>query len=266
MLKEAIDSILNQTFKHFELIIVDNFSSDSTELVIKSYNDKRIRYFKNENHGLIGINRNYGIRKSQCEYIAFLDDDDLWLSEKLEKQFELLDSNKELALVYSDSYMIDSNGNLKNTIYSYSSLKPFRGNVFNELLFTNFIPNLTVMIRKDVLNEVGLFDPKYRIALDYDLWLKIAECYPIDFIEQPLAKYRIHGERLSRNSELSLVEELQIMEYWLNKKPDLKRELRGKLKLKRKRLYCKLAIQHLKKCEIKETVRDFIRLVKNTFL
>ena len=75
---EAIESILNQTFGDFELIIVDNYSNDNTEEVIKSYKDERIKYFKNRNNGIIAVNRNYGISKAQGEYIAFCDDDDLW--------------------------------------------------------------------------------------------------------------------------------------------------------------------------------------------
>ena len=181
LLTQAVDSVLNQTFKDYELIIVDNYSSDNTESVVKSYDDERIRYFKNQNHGLIGVNRNYGIQKSQGEYISFLDDDDLWLPGKLEKQVELLDSNPELGLVYSDINIIGSNGNVLKDTY-FHNVKPFRGNVFNELLVANFISNLTVMVRKEALNKVGMFDLKYIIAQDYDLWLRIARDYTIDFI------------------------------------------------------------------------------------
>lgn len=160
LVTQAIDSVLDQTFKDFKLIIVDNYSSDNTESVVKSYDNKRIRYFKNQNKGLIGINRNYGIKKSQGEYISFLDDDALWLPEKLEKQVKLLNSNQELGLVYSDNYIIGSNGNLLKDTY-FHNVKPFRGNVFNEFLVANFICNLTVVVRKEALSKVGVFDLKY---------------------------------------------------------------------------------------------------------
>lgn len=214
---EAIGSILDQTFKDFELIVVDNCSSDNTESVVKSSSDKRIRYFKNQNNGFMGVNRNYGIEKSSGEYIAFLDDDDLWLPEKLEKQIELLDSNKGLGLVYSDSYIMDSNGKLEENTYFYGR-RPVRGNTFDKLLENNLIPMLTVMIRKEVLNRVGVFNPRYKIALDYDLWLRIAAHYPIDFIEQPLAKYRVYTESGSQKNVARLYREIiQILNWWLDK-------------------------------------------------
>ena len=220
MLNKAIDSTLNQTFKDFELIIVDNYSTDNTESVVKSYDDKRISYFKNQNNGLVSINRNYGIQKSCGEYIAFLDDDDLWLPEKLEKQVKLLDSNKKLGLVYSRSYVIDDRGNPAKPTY-FRGIKLRRGHVFNELLVSNFIPQLTVLTRRDALDKVGKFDLQYKIAQDYDLWLRIANHYTVDFIDQPLAKYRFHKESESYlNPERSSIETqwmlLKFMELYPN--------------------------------------------------
>ncbi len=269
MITEAIDSVLNQTFKDFELIIVDNYSSDNTESVVKSYADERIRYFKNQNNGLVSINRNYGIQKSGGEYTAFLDDDDLWLPEKLEKQVELLDSSKELGLVYSDSYVVDSNGDLRENTFFYD-MKPFRGNAFNELLQGNFIPTLTVAIRREVLDKVGVFNPGYKICQDYDLWLRIAEYYPIDFIEQPLAKYRVHSEGGSRkNAILSYQEVLQITEYWLKRTPGLKRELGGKIRRKKAQIYRAMvltAISHIYRNKNAKSTREFGSLVKYLLL
>jgi len=269
LITEAIDSILNQTFKDFELIIVDNYSSDDTESIVKSYADERIRYFKHQNNGLVSINRNYGINKSRGEYTAFLDDDDLWLPEKLEKQVEFLDSDKELGLVYSDTYIIGSNGNLREHTYFYR-IKPFRGNVFNKLLQGNFIPMLTVVIRKEVLDKVGGFNPRYKICQDYDLWLRIAEYYPIDFIEQPLAKYRVHGgSSFQENTALSYQEVLQIIEYWLNRNPDLRRELGSKIKRRKAFIYCATvltAISQIYRNKNMKSVREFGNLVKYLLL
>lgn len=265
MITQAIDSVLNQAFKDFELIVVDNYSSDNTESVVKSYNDKRIRYFKNQNNGLIGISRNYGIQKSRGEYVSFLDDDDLWLPEKLEKQVGLLDANKELGLVYSDCYVIDSNGNLLKNTY-FHSVKPFSGNIFNELLVSNFIPQLTVLVRGEALGKVGVFDLKYKIAQDYELWLRIAEYYPIGFIEQPLAKYRIHGRSAyQKNMVLSYQEEIQIKEYWLNRNPNLRRELGNKIRRRKTLLYGGMvltAISNVFRSKNKKSIREFGNLVK----
>ena len=261
MIAEAIDSVLNQTFKDFELIVVDNYSSDNTESVVKSYNDNRIRYFKNQNNGLVSINRNYGIEKSYGEYIAFLDDDDLWLPEKLEKQVELLDLNNGLGLVYSDSYVIDRNGNLREHTYFYGR-KPVAGNALNELLQNNPIPLLTIVVKKEALNKVGVFNPRYKIAQDYDLWLRIAEYYPIDFMEQPLTKFRVHSESsYQRNIVISYEEELQIMDYWLARINGEGKRVAGRIKKKKANLYLFLMSCHFKKHERRKALRESASLI-----
>jgi len=261
MITEAIDSVLNQTFKDFELIIVDNYSSDNTESVVKSYVDKRIRYFKNQNNGLIGINRNYGIKKSQGEYVAFLDDDDLWLPEKLKRQVELLDSNREVGLIYSDSYVINGNGDFRENTLFYGR-KTIRGDAFSELLQFNFIPMLTVIVRRAVLDKVGGFSLRYKISQDYDLWLRIAECYPIDFIKQPLAKYRAHGENIGANPLIACKEVLEITEYWLRKNPELKRKFGSQFRLKRGLSYCRTAMWYLCRHKNMRAIKEFLDFAK----
>jgi glycosyltransferase involved in cell wall biosynthesis len=258
---ETINSILAQTFKDFELIVIDNESSDNTEEVIKSYSDGRIRYFRNQNNGLVAVNRNYGINKANGEYIAFCDDDDLWMPEKLERQVKLLDLNKELGLVYSDSYIMNENGNLERyTLLSSSKL--FRGNVFDKLFQMNFIPMLTVMIRREVLSKVGGFDPKYIIAQDHDLWLRIAEHYPIDFTEEPLAKYRIHGGSVSRNWELAANEGFRLIEYWLEKKANLERGFRGRVKQRRAILNSSLMLYYFRNGEKRKAISKSMNLIR----
>ena len=269
MVTETIDSILAQTFKDFELIVVDNESADNTEEVIKSYPDQRIRYFKHQNNGVVAVNRNYGIGKAQGQYIAFCDDDDLWLPEKLERQVELLDSNKELGLVYSDCYVIDSSGDLRKGTY-FVSRKPVRGNAFGELFQHNLIPLSTAIVRREVLDRVEGFNPGYKICQDYDLWLRIAERYPIDFVEQPLAKFRVHsGSIYQKHTALAYRENLQIMNYWLNRNPDLKRELGGKIRRK-KALLCRaaflVAISHVYRNKNMKSMREFGNLVKYLLL
>jgi len=261
LVTETIDSILAQTVKDFELIVVDNESTDNTEEVIKSYTDGRIRYFQHQNNGLVAVNRNYGISKANGEYIAFCDDDDLWMPEKLERQVKLLDLNKELGLVYSDCYLIDENGNLKrDTLLSGSKL--LRGNVFDKLFQSyNFIPMPTVMIRREVLSKVGGFDPKYIIAQDYDLWLRIAEHYPIDFTEEPLAKYRIHGGSVSRNRELAANEGFQLIEYWLEKKAN-ERGFRGKAKQRQAILNASLMLYYFRNGEKRKVISKSMNLIR----
>ncbi len=261
MIIEAIDSVLGQTFEDFELIVVDNYSSDNTESVIKSYRDKRIKYYKYHNHGRVSASRNYGIKKSSGEYIAFLDDDDLWMPEKLEKQVRLLNSNRELGLVYSDRYFI-KNGQTVIIEQPFGGLKPFRGNVFNEILGVCVIPTLTVMVRREVLDRVGLFNLDYIISQDYDLWLRIAEYYPIDFTEEPLAKYRIHGDNFSRSPELGIGESIRVVDYWLEKRNDLESKFLRKAKQEQAIRYAWLLLYSFKNRQKKKIADGCVNLIK----
>jgi len=262
-ISETIESVVAQTYPDWEIIAVDDGSTDKTPEILKEYAKKlpkKVRVIAQKNSG-VSIARNNAIAVAKGEYIAFLDHDDLWMPEKLEKQVKLLDSNKALGLVYSDSHQIDGEGNLKgDTIFH--SVKPFRGNVFNELLCINFIPCLTAMVRKEVLDKVGPFNPRYKVAEEYDLFLKIAERWPVDFIEQPLAKYRFHAGSFSKNVDISVDEDFQIMEYWLKKKPHLKKELKYKIKLKRARLHGSLIKYYFNKHEFRKVIGEIENFMK----
>ena len=233
-LREAINSVYSQTYDDWKIIFWDNASTDNSAKIAKGY-DNKLCYFRGEKTVPLGHARNLAIKKTRGKYIAFLDCDDIWLPEKLERQVELLDSNNKLGLVFSDNYVIDGFGNLKKK--SILPNKMFRGNVFSELFYHNFIPFLTVVLRKEAINRVGMFNHKYEIAEEYDLFLRIAEYYPVDFVEESLAKYRIHDGNFSKDIRLGVAEDLQIMNYWLDKKPELRRELRGKILLKKTRMF-----------------------------
>jgi len=191
MVTETIDSILNQTFKDFELIVVDNESVDNTEEVVKSYADKRIRYFKHQNNGIIAVNRNYGISKAQSEYIAFCDDDDLWMPEKLERQLLEFEKDSQLGLVCSNGIYFDKNGEHGEMIKTKLKDGDF---TFESLIWHNYIPSPSVLVKKEVIDDVGILDesPEFFACEDYEFWLRIAKKYRIKYIGSPLVKYRIH--------------------------------------------------------------------------
>ena len=188
---EAIDSVLNQSYRNFELVIIDNYSSDNTENLVKSYSDHRIKYFKFRNHGIIAASRNMGIRCSTGRYIAFLDSDDIWLPQKLEKQLSLMKQNHEITL----SYVLFANLLNDRTIEGeYPEPKQrYRGHIFNQLYLVNSITNSGAMIRREVLNEVGLLDESSELVgvEDADMWLRIAKRRYIDYIKgEVLVLYR----------------------------------------------------------------------------
>ncbi len=191
MVTETIDSILAQTFDDFELIVVDNESTDNTEEVIKSYTDNRVKYYKNQNNGVVAVNRNYGISKAQGQYIAFCDDDDLWLPEKLEKQMLEFEKDNQIGLVCTNAIVFSEDGEHGERIKARLKDSHF---TFESLLRGNAIISSSVLVRKLVIDDVGMIDesPEIFRAEDYAFWLSIAKKYRIKYIDLPLIKYRIH--------------------------------------------------------------------------
>jgi len=213
-IRETIQSVLDQTYNNLEIMVVDDGSTDDTSLIVKSVTDQRITYIQQKNAG-VSPARNHGIAVSKGDYIAFLDHDDVWLPCKLEKQLSLFEQNPKVALIYSDAFIINENNFI---IGKYShKIKFFRGRIFKELFSSCFITILTVVIKKSVFLEVGPFLP-YKICEDYDLLLKCAAKYPIDYIDEPLAKYRVHGSNYSKNYETEINECIEIFDFWRNQK------------------------------------------------
>jgi len=195
MLKEAIDSILAQTVKDFELIIIDNCSKDGTGDFVRTYKDKRIRYFKNENKGIIATNLNFGLGQARGKYIALCDDDDIWSPEKLENELRIMEKEKEVAVVCTNAVNFDENGEgslvVKNRMTFAKS--PYISQ--KETLIKNAIVQSSVLIRKDVLDEIGHFNenPEYVSCEDFELWVRILKKYKAYLLDKPLVKYRTHA-------------------------------------------------------------------------
>ena len=211
-IKETVHSALGQTYRNIEIIVIDDGSTDNTLEIVKSISDPRVTYIRQENAGA-AMARNLGINISKGEYIAFLDHDDLWLPHKLERQLLLFGENPMVAMVYSDTFIIDEN-NFITGKFSQKT-KFFRGMIFKELFLSCFITILTVVIKKSVFFEVGPFLP-FKVSEEYDLYLKCAIKYPIDYIDEPLAKYRIHESNTSKNYETEASDCIKIYNFWKN--------------------------------------------------
>ena len=193
-IREAIESVLFQTYKDIELIVVDDGSTDRTTEIVKNFGSK-IEYVRHaENKGL-SVARNTGIRQAKGKYLAFLDADDIWIPTKIEEQVKLLEGNEDLALVYSNCHKIDRSGAHMGMLLD--SVKLHRGFVLKDLLLSSFITTSSVVIKKQVLDEIGVFDEHFFVSQDFDLYLRIAECHKIDFVDAPLLKYRVHSDTLS---------------------------------------------------------------------
>lgn len=198
-LAAAVQSVLGQTFGDFELIVVNDGSTDNTKEEAFRFSDPRVRYIYQENRGLSAA-RNTGIQASTGEYIALLDSDDIWLPQKLELQIGLLASHPEVALVYSDADLFDDQSGAVTGRF-LDGKRVFSGKVFRQLLSTQFIKPSTTVVRRSVFQTVGYFDESIREVQDRDMWLRIARQFDIEGIGISLVKVRSHSSNVSKNSE-----------------------------------------------------------------
>lgn len=216
---EAIESVMSQTYQNFEIIIVDDGSTDSARAVIEPYiTDKRVKFVQHEKNRGIPSARNTGIKHSKGEYVAFLDQDDIWLPEKLEYQVAVFErATTDLGLVFSNVNIADSD----LIVEKYKSLNSIPSDI-NELshqevlkflfLSSNFIPLVTVIVRKECIVAIGLFDETIKGgADDYDICLRLAAKYNIEYLDIPLAVRRVHHTNFS-NIERFFHDQLVIMD------------------------------------------------------
>ncbi|MFL5242852.1 MAG: glycosyltransferase [Gemmataceae bacterium] len=208
----ALNSVLGQSFRNLEVIVVDDGSSDDTRSVIEPFlADSRLQYVR-VNHLGQPAAKNTAIRLAQAPLIAFLDADDLWLPNKLEQQLALLETRPEVGVVYGRRLLMDELGR----DLECQSPECRRGDVLAALLHDNFICFSSVVVRRRVPDEVGLFDETLPLAIDYDLWLRAALRFPFDYVDRPLVKYRTGHASLSRRVEERLAVAIRIMNRFLD--------------------------------------------------
>jgi len=209
-LREAIDSVFAQTYEDWEIIFwEDSASNDSSETIARSYGHK-LRYFRSDVSLPLYGSRNLAVQQTRGKYIAILDCDDIWLPEKLEEQIPLLEKDDKVGLVYSDIVLFNEKGKEKR---SFEFKKPYRGNVFSELLLENFINTQTVLIRKQAFDSLDtFFDGRLILSGDYDAYLRISHGWKVDYVDKPLARYRVHrGSRGWRDAGKLATVEIDLM-------------------------------------------------------
>lgn len=176
LIGRAIDSIIYQTYKNWELVIIDNFSTDNTRTLVEEYSKKNnIKFFQINNGGIIAKSRNFGIQKSLGDYVAFLDSDDWWLPEKLEKSIKFLLSGMDL--VYHDLFLFGKNGKL-GLFCEKAKTRKLRKPITRDLIFNgNAINNSSVVVRKSILDQVGLLSEETDLIAweDFDYWIRISK-------------------------------------------------------------------------------------------
>lgn len=187
-IREAVDSALNQTYKDFEIIVIDDGSKDNTPNILETYGSK-VKWKSQENKGQASA-INEGINMAEGKYLAYLDADDVCLPERFENQVKYLDEHSNVGLVYSDRYQINENGKVQRIIKS----QPHNNFV---LLQNDYVPRSAVMHKRGCLDEVGLFDESITGGDDWDMWIRISEKFEMGYIGKPLVKYRVHKENIS---------------------------------------------------------------------
>lgn len=196
-ISESIDSVLNQSFKNFEFIIINDASNDNVEEIILQYkkNDFRIRYIKNEENLWLTKSLNLWLKNSQWTYIARIDDDDIWDNQKLQKQVDFIKWKNEYGLVWTSTINIDENGKEKNKIQMRQDDEEIRENILKSNQFTHS----SILIRKESLEKAGWFyNDMYNGAEDYELWLRIWKHAKFYNLPEYLVKYRWLSTSISR--------------------------------------------------------------------
>ena len=206
---ETLDSVLAQTYSEFEVIVVDDGSRDQTASIVKQYQEacpEKVRMIQKENAGPAKA-RNVGIKASTGEYIAFVDADDLWLPEKLEKQVSYFEKQpSQVGLVYSDARKFDQDG-----VWVNINCPRFNGKIYKNLL-NSMIPNQSVMVRKKCFEDVGYFEEFLDIIEDHDMWLRICMKYEISCLYEVLSLYREHSQGRSKEDEKTMNRSIGVME------------------------------------------------------
>lgn len=195
LIGEAIKSVLAQTYRDWELIVMDDGSTDGTGEVVKAFvqKDSRIRHIRQSNRG-ISAARARSIAFARGEYVAFLDDDDEFMADKLEFQVRFLDAHPEIGMVYSYVDMVDAEKKLIQKWPSYG----FAQN-FVELIKDCFIQPNAALVRMECFKKLGTFRSDFRGGDDYEMWLRIAKFYPIAFLPVTVGIYRWHASNMSYN-------------------------------------------------------------------
>lgn len=206
----AIRSVLNQTYQDFEVIVVDDGSTDNTEEVVKSFNDSRIRYVRHEQNRGGAAARNTGIKMAQGEYIAFQDSDDEWLPEKLEKQMKVFENAPaKVGVVYTGFWSIE--GNVKK--YSLDrEIRHKEGDIHSQILQGNFIATPTAVVKKVCFEKAGMFDERLPRLQDWELWIRVSKYFNFKVIDEPLGTQYSVGEGIRTDEEGLIIARKLVLE------------------------------------------------------
>ena len=232
-IKDAINSILKQTYSDHEIIVVDDGSTDSTRKLLDTYiRNGLVNYIYQENKGH-SFARNAGIKAARGGFIAFLDADDIWLPDKLELQMKIFDTDSSIGLIHSDINVLTDRGEMVMALrrdFPGEIVQRHSGNIFDAFFCREiYISCATVIVKKECFDRVGLFDEKLaRLCFeDSEMWLRIVRHYKAHYIHKPLAIYRIRPNSMSKNRQKMIEAHRYVVEK-LSRQYNLSAELKNK--------------------------------------
>jgi len=193
----ALDSVLAQDYRPLQVIVVDDGSTDETESILAGYRDREgLQVIRQANLGQTSA-KNRGLSAATGKYVAFCDADNVWLPGKLTRQVQLIEERPGVAVVYGDVTLIDGAGRPRPT----PKVRRYSGRITRPLLFDNFVTFNTALVLRAAIEECGGFDPALRMAIDYDLWLRLSTRYEFRYVPETFAQYRVWEGQMSRNLE-----------------------------------------------------------------
>lgn len=259
-LEGCLMSVIKQTYKDIEIIVVDDGSTDNTIEVMGYFKETpNIIYIWQENSGQTRA-KNVGIKSSTGNYVAFLDADDRWCPDKLEKQMTCFENDKN-GVVYCRAKYLDENDQPLDYEMTDPYLQPRRGFVTDWLFYNNFVQFSSTVVRKECFEKFGTFDESLKMAIDWDLWLRLSTAYTFDYVDERLFYYRMgHSGQMSRN-----VEERQrccdrIKQKFLMKYPDL---LTRQTVRKANAIFCCNRGEYFRKINKEKSAKYFWRAISN---
>lgn len=209
-LREAIDSVIAQTYRNYEVIFWDNASTDTSVEIAESYRDPRIKIFHSESNVPLGQARQWALNKVSGKYVAFLDVDDFWVPTKVEMQVEVMTSKENCAVCYSNGWV---GSREKRDLINPLEARCYEGSaVFPELIKDNFVSWPSVMFNREVCKELR-FDPKIKYCEDWEILLRVSLQGSFYYLNEPLVHYRLHDNNLTKQmTDIAYQEQTQLMD------------------------------------------------------
>ncbi len=255
---EAIESVIAQSYRYYEIIVVDDGSTDDTRSVLQPYIDQKIISYCYRTNSGPAVARNVGIQMATGDLIGFLDADDTWLPSKLQEQVAYLLEYEEVAFVSADMSLARDREVVADSCFCHNRYEYIAsGLIYENLLRENFIFTPMVLVRKTVLEQVGTFDISLRISEDRDLWLRIARDHQVAILDKVLGVRHLHGTNTTGNRELYALHQIRMFEKQLSQcpsssGPDCAAKTTAILREILRRSYCNLGEYYLRENRLME--------------